>query len=174
MCGFVRIGPVIAVGHSQGIQTHDLTAITNDVDTIALNRRRRRNAALWPIEVRVFLALRDDELPKKSAGFFFKTHQHTTVALMPGIAGHAIIGSDVNAAVGDYWRGMRLSAELRGPFDVVPGPDVEGLGKVSFIRNHVASPRVAPLRLVQAIDIAHRQGKEERERRNPVIEHDAS
>jgi len=74
----------------------------------------------------------------------------------------AVIGSDVNAATGNDGSGMRFSAEFSGPFDVLAGFEIEGLGQAAFAGDHVARPGLAPLGLV---------GSEERKARG-FKEHD--
>src|SRR5262245_1635770 len=143
MGSFICKWSVIAVCHSQSVQAHDFTTIADNIDTIAFDGCRRGNASLRPIKVRIFLAFWDNKLPKELARFLLKTHEHAAVALMVRITRRAIIRPNVNASIGDNRGRMRLSAELRRPFDMLTCLYIKRLRKSFFIRNHVASPRLA-------------------------------
>ena len=79
---------------------------------------------------------------------FVEAHQDAAVALVGGIARVAVVGADIDAAPGDDGRGMGFGAEFSRPFDVPAGLGVEGIGQAALVRDHVAGPGLAPLRLV--------------------------
>ena len=70
------------------------------------------------------------------------------VALVFWVARIAVVGAEVDAAAGDDGSRMGFGAELSGPFDVLAGFGIEGVGETELSGDHVAGPGLAPLRLV--------------------------
>ena len=86
---------------------------------------------------------------------------------MFGIAGFAVVCANVNAATCDDGGGMCFRAELGGPLDILVCLWVKGIGQPSFLRNHVAGPGLAPLRLVACAGLkGERRDAEAQEHRN--------
>ena len=73
----------------------------------------------------------------------------------------AIVRADINATAGDDGSGVGLGAELGGPFDVVAGFGVEGVGEVALGGDHVAGPGFAPLGLVAGVGLKAAGEKEQ-------------
>lgn len=142
------------------VEAHDFAAVVDEIDEAAGNSDGRGDAAFGPVEVGVFFALGDDELPEECAGLFVEAHEDAAVALFARVARVAVVGADVDAAAGNDRCGVGFGAELRGPLDVLAGFGVEGAGKMGLGGDHVARPSLAELRLVAGV--AHERAQAER------------
>jgi len=143
-----RFGISGAGRHFIGLNPHNFTAVVNEVNNASIHGDGRGDTALGPVEVRVFFAFGHDELPKEVTGLFVEAHEDAAVALFAWVARVAVVGADVDATAGNDRRGMRLSAELGRPFDILPGFGIESGGETGFVGDHIARPGLAPLRLV--------------------------
>ena len=150
MRAFVLERPVVAVRQALRVEAHHLAAVADEIHSVALDRNGRRNPALRPVEVRVFLALGHNELPEEFPRFFVEAHQHAAIALMLWIAWFSVVRADIDPPAGDYRRGMCLRAELHNPLDVPAGLGIKRIGQILLVRNHVARPCLAPLGLIRA------------------------
>src|SRR5436309_14556323 len=57
---FIAKRPIVAVGHPACIQADHFASITNQIDTVAFEGDGRTDPHLRPIEISVFLTLRND------------------------------------------------------------------------------------------------------------------
>src|SRR5438132_955903 len=80
-----------ARGPTAGVQSEAFAPAADEVKTVAVDGQGRAQAGLRPVHMRVFLALAHDELPKECARFCVKTHHYTSVTLVFGIAGFAVV-----------------------------------------------------------------------------------
>lgn len=150
--GFVLEGAVVAVSHAQRVEAEDFAAVIDDVDAVVFDGGGGTDAGFGPVEVGIFPAFWDDELPEERAVAFIEAHQDAAVADVFRVAGDGVVGADVDAAVGDDGGGVGFGAERGGPFDVLAGGEVESVGEIFFVGEHVARPGLAPLRLVGGED----------------------
>jgi len=148
VAGFVQKRPAVAVRHAGGIETHHLAAATDRIHAVALDRRRRADAAAGPIPIDAGGDFRHDQLPEQSAGTLIQTHQHAAVSDMARIARPPVVGADVDASAGHDRRGVGLGADFRDPAHVASGRGVERLRQPRLGGNHVARKKLTPLRLV--------------------------
>jgi len=162
MSSLVPKRAVVAIRHSVHIKAEDFAAIADDIDAIALDGGRRRNAAVWPIEKRVFCALRYDELPQEMTVVLIETHQDAAIALVPRVARFVVVCADKDAATRHDGSGVGFSAELCAPLDILATGEIEMRGQSAFFGNKVARPCLAPLRLVGSEQRANAQQQREK------------
>ena len=150
--GFILEGPIVAVGHALDVETHDLVAIRDGVDAVALHRRRRADARLGPIEIRIRPELGHDQLPQEVAVLLVEAQQHAAVALMTRIAGRIVVGPNEHPPLGHHRRGPGLAAQRHDPLDVPARGRVEAVHQARLAGDHVAREGLAPLGLVTSVN----------------------
>ena len=79
---FLQIRAIVAIGETMGIQAQDFAAIAHQINTIPFDRNRGGNTTVWPVQIRIVLALWHDKLPEQLAAIFSKAHQDPAIALM--------------------------------------------------------------------------------------------
>lgn len=82
-----------------------------------------------PVEVRIFIAFRHDQLPEQLAGALGEAHQHAAIALVLGVARLLVVRADIDASPRDDRRGISLGAQIGNPLHVAPRRRVERVRK---------------------------------------------
>ena len=101
VAAFVGERAVVAVGEAEGIETGDLAAIGDDVDAVSFDGGWGGDAAFGPVEVGVFVAFGDDELPEEMAVRGVEGEEDPAVAGVFRVARVLVVSADEETAVGD-------------------------------------------------------------------------
>ena len=125
VAGFVHERPVVTVCHAGGIETQHLATAADHIDAVALDRRRRADAAAGPIPIDAGGDFRHNQLPEELAGALVKTHQHAAITGVTRIARPSVVGTDVDASASHNRRGMGLGTDLSDPAHVAAAFKIE-------------------------------------------------
>ena len=139
---------VLPVGESFRIEADQLGPIVDEVEALAVDRRRRADALLRPVVLHPRLQLVGHGLPEKRAVGLAEAHQHALVAGDLRVPRFVVVRAHEDLAVGHDGVAVGGRSERRLPLDVRAGLDVPRRGKVRHGRHHVASRRAAPHRPV--------------------------
>ena len=94
-------GAGVAVGKAFDVEADHVTAVGDDVATVALDEDGGANADVFPVGDFAGAELGDDELPEEFAGLFVEAHEHAAVTDLLGVAWRLVVGADKDAAAGD-------------------------------------------------------------------------
>ena len=118
-------GPWLPPDSPAHIEANDLAAVRDQIDAVAVNRRRGADAQAHVVEIEVrvvCLKAGHDQLPEELAGGLVKTHYQAAAgrayaAILQGI----VIRTDIHASVGDRRRAVGLRAQPRHPLHIFRG-----------------------------------------------------